>query len=51
MGAAAAHVLKLSFWDFHGGPVVKTLLPMQGSQVRSLFWGLGSHMLCGAAKK
>jgi len=30
--------------DSPGGPVVKTLLPMQGVWVGSLFRELGSHM-------
>ena len=28
--------LKWPRWDFLGGPVVKTVLPVQGAQVRSL---------------
>ena len=35
------------FRDFPGGPVVKTLLPLQGVQARPLAWELGSHMPCG----
>ena len=31
--------------------MVKTVLPKQGMQVRSLVGELRSHMLCGAAKK
>ena len=37
--------------DFPSGPVVKTVLPLQGAQVRSLVGELRSHMLRGAAKK
>ena len=37
--------------DFPGGPVVKTMLPMQGVQFRSLVGELRSHLLYGAAKK
>ena len=37
--------------DFSGGPVVKTMLPLQGEQVQSLAGKLRSHMLRGAAKK
>ena len=37
--------------DFSAGPVVKTLLPVQGAWVRSLVEELRSHMLCGVAKK
>ena len=31
-------------WDFPGGPVVKTVLPLQKAQVRSLVWKPRSHM-------
>ena len=34
---------------FPGGPVVKTLLPMQGTQVRSLVRELRSYVLCSLA--
>ena len=34
-----------------GGPVVKTVLPMQGTQVPSLVRELRSHMLPDTAKK
>ena len=37
--------------DFPGGPVVKTALPLQGAQVRSLVGELGSHMPRSTAKK
>ena len=30
---------------------LRLVLPVQGAQVRSLVRELGSHMLCGAAKK
>ena len=46
--------LDIMFRDFPGGPVVKTLpsnAGMQGVRVWSLVRELGSHMLCGAAKK
>ena len=38
-------------WDFPGGPVVKTVLPLQGARVRSLVRELRSCSLRGAAKK
>ena len=37
--------------DFPGGPVVKTALPLQGAQVRSLVRELKSHLPRGAAKE
>ena len=37
-------------WDFPGGPVVKTALPMQGGRVRSLVGELRSHIPCSTAK-
>ena len=30
-------ILKAYLWDFPDGPVVKTLFPMQGTRVHSLF--------------
>ena len=33
--------------DFHGGPVVKTLLSLQGAQVRPLVGELRSHKMYG----
>ena len=45
------------FWSkgatcgFPGGHVVKTVLPLQGSHVRSLGGELKSHMPCGTANK
>ena len=38
-------------WDFAGGPVVKTPLPLQGAWVQSLVGELKSLLLCGVAKK
>ena len=38
-------------WDFFGGPMVKTMLPLQRMQVRSLVGELTSHMPQGVAKK
>ena len=38
-------------WDFAGGPVVRTPLPLQGAWVQSLVGELKSLMLCGVAKK
>ena len=35
--------------DILGGPVVKTVLPLQGAQVQSLVRELKSHMLLNAA--
>ena len=40
-----------SNWDFPGGPAAKTVLPIQGAQIRSLVQELRSHMLLSAAKK
>ena len=40
-----------SAWDFAGGPVVRTLLPLQGAWAQSLVGELKSLMLCGVAKK
>ena len=37
--------------DFPGGPVVETVLPMQGAEVQSLVRELTSHMPWYAAKK
>ena len=37
--------------NFPGGPVVKTVLPMQGAWVQSLVRELRSHMLHSTAKK
>ena len=38
-------------WDFPDGPVVKTLLPLQGARVQSLDRELRSHKPHGTAKK
>ena len=38
-------------WDFPGGPVFKTVLPLKGMQVRSLVGELRSHRPLGVAKK
>ena len=38
-------------WDFPGGPVVGTLFPLQGDQIRSLICELGSCMSCSQKKK
>ena len=40
-----AGLQKCDFRDFSGSPVVKTVLPLQGVWVRSLFWEVRSHML------
>ena len=48
-GKSTLRIKKSSFWDFPGGPVVKTLPSMQGVQVQSLVTELRSHMR--AAKK
>ena len=38
--------------NFPGGPGVHdSTLPLQGAQVQSLIWELGSHMPCGTEKK
>ena len=37
--------------DFFGGPVVKTVLPMQGAQVQSLVGELRSHITHAVATK
>ena len=38
--------------NFPGGPGVHdSTLPLQGAQVQSLVWKLGSHMPCGTEKK
>ena len=42
---------KSSSWDFPAGPVVETVLPMQGTEVQSLVRELTSHMPQYAAKK
>ena len=39
------------YWDFPGGPVVKTVLPWQGGQVQSMMGELKSPMPRGEAKK
>ena len=39
------------FWDFPGGPVVKTPPSIQSCQVWSLVRELSSHMLLGQKKK
>ena len=45
-------LLKFSVdWDFPDGPVVKTLLPLQGAWVQSLDRELRSHKPHGMAKK
>ena len=45
-------LLKFSVdWDFPDGPVVKTLLPLQGARVQSLDRELRSHKPHGMAKK
>ena len=38
-------------WDFPGGPVVKTVLPLKRVKVRSLVEELRSHRPLGVAKK
>ena len=38
-------------WDFPGGPLVNTTLPMQGAQVLFLVRGLEFHMLHSVAEK
>ena len=40
----------VSIWGFPGGLVVKTLLPLQRTLVRSLIRKLGSHMSHSVAK-
>lgn len=42
---------KSSSWDFPAGPVVETVLPMQGTEVQSLVRELTSHMPQYVAKK
>ena len=42
---------KILYGGFLGGPVVKTLLAMQGIWVQSLVGELRSHMLHGVAKR
>ena len=37
--------------DIPGGPVLKTLFPMQRVKVQSLVGELRSHMLCGMVKR
>ena len=37
--------------EFPGGPVVKTLLPMQGGSIRSLVRKLSSHVPCSTANQ
>ena len=37
--------------DFPGGPVVKTVLPLQGARVQSLVMELKFHMPHGVAKR
>ena len=39
--------LKICFRDFPGGPVVKTMLSLQGTQPQSLVRELRPHMLHG----
>ena len=43
--------LNHKMWDFPGGPVVETALPVQGAEVQSLVRELTSHMPWYAAKK
>ena len=43
--------MKQPCWDFPTGPVVKTLLSVEGQQVQSLVRELRSLMLCSAANK
>ena len=49
-GPGSYRFKKLPRRDFPGGPVVKTLLPMQGVRVRSLVLELRSHLLHGVSK-
>ena len=42
---------KNDFWDFPGGPVVKTALPLQGPRVQSLVGELKSYMPWGQKTK
>ena len=42
--------LKSSSWDFPGGPVAKTALPVQAAQVLSVVGELRSHMLQDVVK-
>ena len=44
-------IKKFCYGDFPCGPVVKTALPMRGTQVPFLVRKLRSHMLCGVAKR
>ena len=49
--ASAKFQSKVAFWDFPGGPVVKTVHFDFRVRVWSLVWELRSPMLCSAAKK
>ena len=46
----AAKVKNYCSWESPGGPVVKTVLPLQGVWVRSLVGELRSHIPCSVAK-
>ena len=48
--ALEASSTKIIIWDFLDGPVVKTVIPMQGAKPRSLVKELRSHMLHEVAK-
>ena len=40
-----------NMWDFPGGPVVRTALPLQGTWVGSLVGELRSGLLCSMTKE
>ena len=48
--ALEAPSTKIIIWDFLEGPVVKTVIPMQGAKARSLVKELRSHVLHEVAK-
>ena len=50
-GLPESKLKKGGAWDFLGGPVVKTLCPLQGTGVPSLVSEQRSHMPHGVAKR